>query len=157
MSSYRIAAHCGSCARNLCRACSAEMKAGVSWQACAELPPGQTSPIRAAVLGTALRLLYLGGLRAGELLRLTQADLDLEPGCCISVTASSTSRECSACAGSGPAHSAVPDAATPSTTEIGLSDTPLFPSPRGGRYSITALREAFHDALKIAGIERTTG
>ena len=36
------------------------------------------------------------------------------------------------------------------------SDTPLFPSPRGGRYSITALRGAFHDALKIGGIERTT-
>ena len=36
------------------------------------------------------------------------------------------------------------------------SETPLFPSPRGGRYSITALRGAFHDALKIAGIERTT-
>ena len=35
------------------------------------------------------------------------------------------------------------------------SDTPLFPSPRGGRYSITALRGGFHDALKIAGIERT--
>ena len=43
-------------------------------QACTQLPPGQGSPIRAAVLGTALRLLYLAGLRAGELLRLTQAD-----------------------------------------------------------------------------------
>lgn len=49
-------------------------------QACTQLPPGQGSPIRAAVLGTALRLLYLAGLRAGELLRLTQADLDLETG-----------------------------------------------------------------------------
>jgi integrase len=48
--------------------------------ACTELPPGQGSPIRAAVLGTALRLLYLAGLRAGELLRLTQSDLDLETG-----------------------------------------------------------------------------
>jgi integrase/recombinase XerD len=49
-------------------------------QACTQLPPGQASPIRAAVLGTALRLLYLAGLRAGELLRLTQADLDVETG-----------------------------------------------------------------------------
>jgi integrase/recombinase XerD len=49
-------------------------------QACAQLPPGQGSPIRAAVLGTALRLLYLAGLRAGELLRLTQDDLDLDAG-----------------------------------------------------------------------------
>jgi integrase/recombinase XerD len=49
-------------------------------QACGELPPGQASPIRAAVIGTALRLLYLTGLRAGELLRLTQADLDVNAG-----------------------------------------------------------------------------
>jgi integrase len=49
-------------------------------QACTQLPPGQGSPIRAAVLGVGLRLLYLAGLRAGELLRLTQADLDLETG-----------------------------------------------------------------------------
>jgi len=38
-----------------------------------------------------------------------------------------------------------------------LPHTPLFPSPRGGRYSITALRDAFHQTLKIAGIERTSG
>ena len=44
-------------------------------QACAELPQGRTSPVRDAVLGAALRLLYLAGLRAGELLRLTQADV----------------------------------------------------------------------------------
>ena len=49
-------------------------------QACAELPKGRTSPVRDAVLGTALRLLYLAGLRAGELLRLTQADVDLDAG-----------------------------------------------------------------------------
>jgi len=49
-------------------------------RACSELPPGQASPIRAAVLGPALRLLYLTGLRAGELLRLTQEDLDVEAG-----------------------------------------------------------------------------
>jgi len=33
---------------------------------------------------------------------------------------------------------------------------PLFPSPRGGRYSITALRAAFHQTLETAGIERTS-
>ena len=49
-------------------------------QACAELPQGRTSPVRDAVLGAALRLLYLAGLRAGELLRLTQADVDLDAG-----------------------------------------------------------------------------
>ncbi len=49
-------------------------------QACEKLPQGRTSPVRDVVLGTALRLLYLAGLRAGELLRLTQADVNLDAG-----------------------------------------------------------------------------
>ena len=125
-------------------------------QACTQLPPGQGSPIRAAVLGTALRLLYLAGLRAGELLRLTQADLDLETGALrIRNSKFNKSRlvplapdliqrmvQCRVAAAErfGPCR----------------LDAPLFPSPRGDRYSITALRGAFHDALKIAGIKRTT-
>jgi integrase len=125
-------------------------------QACAQLPPGQGSPIRAAVLGTALRLLYLAGLRAGELLRLTQADLDLDTGA-LHIRHSKFNKS-----------RLVPLApelvqrivqcriATTQRYRLCLPDTPLFPSPRGGRYSITALRGAFHDALKIAGIKRTT-
>ena len=125
-------------------------------QACTQLPPGQGSPIRAAVLGTALRLLYLAGLRAGELLRLTEADLDLDTGALhIRHSKFNKSRvvplapdlvqrivHCRVAAAEryGPCR----------------PDTPLFPSPHGGRYSITALRGAFHDALKIAGIKRTT-
>jgi integrase/recombinase XerD len=125
-------------------------------QACTQLPPGQGSPIRAAVLGTALRLLYLAGLRAGELLRLTQADLDLETGALrIRHSKFNKSRlvplapdliqrivQCRVAAAErfGPCR----------------PETPLFPSPRGARYSITALRGAFHDALRIAGIKRTT-
>jgi integrase len=125
-------------------------------QACTQLPPGQGSPIRAAVLGTALRLLYLAGLRAGELLRLTQADLDLDT-CDLHIRHSKFNKsrvvplapdlvqgivQCRIAAAErcGPCR----------------PDTPLFPSPHGGRYSITALRGAFHDALKIAGIKRTT-
>src|SRR5580704_16705425 len=49
-------------------------------QSCAKVAVGRTSPSRGVVLGTALRLLYLTGLRAGELLRLTQADVDLDGG-----------------------------------------------------------------------------
>lgn len=125
-------------------------------QACIQLPPGQGSPIRAAVLGTALHLLYLAGLRAGELLRLTQADLDLDTGTLhIRHSKFNKSRlvplapdlverivQCRVAAAEryGPCR----------------PDTPLFPSPHGDRYSITALRGAFHDALKIAGIKRTT-
>jgi integrase/recombinase XerD len=125
-------------------------------QACAQLPPGQGSPIRAAILGTALRLLYLAGLRAGELLRLTQADLDVDTGALhirhskfnksrVVPLAPDMVQRLVQC------RTAAEDRYGP-----GFPHMPLFPSPRGGRYSITALRGAFHDALKIAGIERTT-
>ena len=49
-------------------------------QACTKLPPGQASPLRAVIVGTGLCVLYLAGLRAGELLRLTQADVDFDAG-----------------------------------------------------------------------------
>jgi integrase len=126
-------------------------------QACAELPNGRTSPVRDAVLGAALRLLYLAGLRAGELLRLTQADVDLGAGLLhIRHTKFDKSRIVPI----------APDLAqhlvhcrTLVTKRFagGAAEKPFFPSPRGGRYSITALREAFHQTLKIAGIERTSG
>ncbi len=126
-------------------------------QACTELPQGRTSPVRDTVLGTALRLLYLAGLRAGELLRLTQADVDLDAGLLhIRHTKFDKSRMVPIS----------PDLAlqlarcrTLATKRFaaGAPEKPFFPSPRGGRYSITALRDAFHQTLKTAGIERTSG
>jgi integrase len=126
-------------------------------QACEKLPQGRTSPVRDAVLGTALRLLYLAGLRAGELLRLTQADVNLDAGILhIRHTKFDKSRMVPI----------APDLAqhlvhcrTLVTKRFagGAPEKPFFPSPRGGRYSITALREAFHQTLKTAGIERTSG
>ena len=126
-------------------------------QACAELPQGRTSPVRDAVLGTALRVLYLAGLRAGELLRLTQADVNLDAGLLhIRHTKFDKSRMVPI----------APDLAqhlvhcrklVGKRFAGGAPEKPFFPSPRGGRYSITALREAFHQTLKNAGIERTSG
>jgi integrase len=125
-------------------------------QACAQLPPGQGSPIRAVVLGTALHLLYLAGLRAGELLRLTQADLDLETG--VLHIRHSKFNKSRVVPLAPDLVQRIVQCHTDAEERFGprLPDTPLFPSPRGGRYSITALRGAFHDALKIAGIKRTT-
>jgi integrase/recombinase XerD len=124
-------------------------------QACAELPAGRRSPIRSTVLGTALRILYLAGLRAGELLRLTHADVDLDAGTLhIRHTKFDKSR-------------VVPlapdvvkhlvDCRTVAVKHLGSCppQEPFFVSPRGGRYSITALRDAFHQALNAAGIECT--
>jgi integrase len=125
-------------------------------QACTQLPPGQASPIRAVVLGTALRLLYLSGLRAGELLRLTQADIDLETGT-LRIRHSKFNKSRLVPLAPDVVQRIV-QCRLVATEQYGpcRPDAPLFPSPRGDRYSITALRGAFHDALKIAGIERTT-
>jgi integrase len=125
-------------------------------QACAELSPGRTSPIRAVVLGTTLRVLYLVGLWAGELLRLTQADVEFDAGTLhIRHTKDDKSRVVLL----------TPDLVTRlvhcrtrTVDHFGscLPQTPFFSNPRGGRYSITALRDAFHQVLKSAGIERTS-
>lgn len=48
--------------------------------ACASFPAARCSPLRGMVHGTALMLLYLAGLRLGEALRLTIADVDLSAG-----------------------------------------------------------------------------
>ncbi len=125
--------------------------------ACAELPRGRTSPVRDAVLGTALRLLYLAGLRAGELLRLTQADVDFDAAT-LNIRHSKFDKS--------RVVPIAPDLAQRltycrmlATQRFGSCrpDMPLFPSPRGGRYSIAALRDAFHQTLKTAGIARTIG
>ena len=46
----------------------------------AALPPSANSPLRAQVLRLAIVLLYTAGLRRGEVLRLTLADVDSEAG-----------------------------------------------------------------------------
>jgi integrase/recombinase XerD len=125
-------------------------------QACTQLSPGQASPIRPVVLSTALRLLYLAGLRAGELLRLTQADFDLDTGV-LHIRHSKFNKSRVVPLAPDLVHRLVQcRIAAEQRYGPGPSDTPLFPSPRRGRYSITALRGAFHDALKIAAIKRTT-
>ncbi len=126
-------------------------------QACAELPQGRTSPVRDAVLGTALRVLYLAGLRAGELLRLTQADVNLDAGLLhIRHTKFDKSRMVPIAADLAQ-HLAHCRMLVSKRFAGGAPEKPFFPSPRGGRYSITALREAFHQTLKNAGIERRSG
>jgi integrase/recombinase XerD len=102
-------------------------------QACAELPKGRTSPVRDAVLGTALRLLYLAGLRAGELLRLTQADVDLDAGVLqIRHTKFDKSRMVPIAPDLVQQLARCRTLANKRFTS-GAPEKPFFPSPRGGR------------------------
>jgi integrase len=122
---------------------------------CGQLPPGQASPLRAAVLGTALHVLYLVGLRAGELLRLRQSDFDCKAGVLLIRNSKFNKSRLVPIAPDLVKRIVDCGAVTGERYGRGLPDSPLFPSPRGGQYSITALRDAFHQALKNAGIART--
>jgi integrase len=127
-------------------------------QACQAVPSAPWSPLRPTTLGTALVLLYLTGLRAGEVLRLTDADVDLDVGVlrihdtkfgksrCVPVAADVAAhlRRCRAVVVAGHLDSRLPDA-------------PFFPTAAGRRYSISALRAAFHQVLDAADIPRRSG
>jgi integrase len=126
-------------------------------EACSRLPPDRRSPMRSVVLGTALRVLYLTGLRCGELLRLTQADVDLDGRVLrihhtkfgksrvvpIAADVASRLQEC--------------QRAVRNRLETYQPDTPFFPTRAGRRYSPSALRQAFHQTLDLAGIPRVRG
>ena len=123
-------------------------------QACGRLRTTPGSPIRDTVLGTALALLYLTGLRAGEMLRLTSADIDFRDAVLrVRDTKFGKSR-------------LVPVAAdvmmrlrqcqrvVAKQTRAQVPEAPFFPAPSGRAYSLTALRTAFHQTLAMASIPR---
>jgi len=126
-------------------------------QACDHLSQDRRSPIRHVVLGTALRLLYLTGLRRGEVLRLTLADVDADAGVVqIHHTKFDKSRLVPV----------APDLARRLAecrrvvqARLGHHDpeTPFFPQSTGRRYGPSALRRAFHQTLDLAGIPRVRG
>jgi integrase len=112
--------------------------------ACSALPPGHYSPLRGAVLGSALALLLLAGLRAGEALRLTRHDVDLSSAVLrIRDTKFGKTR-------------LVPIAADLASRLArcriaverafgSAKDVPFFAGPLGLPYSVTALRAALVD------------
>lgn len=126
-------------------------------QTCATFASPHRSPLRNTILGTALGLLYLTGLRAGEVLHLTEADVDLDAAVLrVRQTKFGKSR-------------LVPIARDVATrlhhcrAEIArhfgsrLAESPFFPAPSGRCYSKSALTKAFHDVLAAAGIPRQSG
>ena len=125
--------------------------------ACPALAPSRRSPLRGLVLGTALQVLYLTGLRAGELLRLTREDVDLSAAVLrVRDTKFGKSR-------------LVPlardlatrlkkyDAQVARHADSCPPDRPFFPNPAGHAYSTTALRAAFRQVLGVAGVASVAG
>jgi len=124
---------------------------------CTTFASPHRSPLRNTILGTALGLLYLTGLRAGEVLHLTEADINLDAAVLrIRDTKFGKSRFVPV----------APDVATrlrhyrgEVASRIGPrpSEAPFFPAPSGRCYSHCTLRAAFHDVLATAGIPRRSG
>jgi integrase len=125
-------------------------------QACGQLPSDRRSPIRGVVLGTALRLLYLTGLRLGELRRLTHADVDLDTGVLrIHHTKFGKSRLVPM---APDLTKRLADCRDVVRDRLGVClDAPFFPHCTGRRYSATAVRQALQQTLDLAGIPRVSG
>lgn len=126
-------------------------------QASGTLPNRHSSPLRDTVLGTTLALLYLTGLRAGEALRLTQADVDVD---------AAVLRVRDTKFGKSRVVPVAPDLAarlhrcrTDVERRVGrrAPEAPFFPAPSGRRYSLSAVRAAFRQVLVVAEIPRQSG
>ena len=121
-------------------------------EACLAFPASHCSPLRGIVLGTALLLLYLTGLRAGEALRLTLQDVDLKAGLLhIRKTKFGKSRYV-------PLASDLVERLRLCSNAIAERlggrnpGAPFFCTSKGKSYSMSALRAAFRQALTHADI-----
>ena len=122
--------------------------------ACDTLDRHRSSPRRELVLRTLLVLLYLTGLRAGEALRLTLADVDLETAVLrIRDTKFGKSRLVPVTADVAARLAHCRDTVTDELGERTPGE-PFFPAPSGRPYSLSALRHAFHAVLAAAEIPR---
>jgi integrase/recombinase XerD len=126
-------------------------------EACERLTSRHGSPLRGSVLGSALTVLLLTGLRAGEVLRLTLADVDFS-------TAVLRVRDTKF--GKSRLVPIAPDVVARLerchrliAARIGERgpDTPFFLAPSGRSYSLSALRASFRQVLDRAGIARRSG
>ena len=121
-------------------------------EACPKLASSPGSPLRGLVLGTALQVLYLTGMRAGEVLRLTRADVDLTAAVLrLRDTKFGKSRLVPLAPGLG-GRLRKYDAEMARHLAPRLPEAPFFPNRSGNAYSMTTLRAAFREALGIAAV-----
>jgi integrase/recombinase XerD len=123
--------------------------------ACSRFPRARCSPLRGIVHGTALTLLYLTGIRRGEVLRLTLGDVDLSGGLLhVRQTKFGKSRLVPMAPDLTEKMRTCRDA-TQRRLGTRTSDAPFFAGPRGKPVSSDALRVSFHAVLFQAGIAQT--
>lgn len=124
--------------------------------ACSALSPVHHSPLRGVVLGSALALLLLAGLRAGEALRLTRHDVDL-PSAVLRIRDTKFGKTRLVPIATDLA-SRLARCRTDVERAFGSGrDVPFFPGPLGRPYSLTTLRAAFLCVLKLADVPRAVG
>jgi integrase/recombinase XerD len=120
--------------------------------ACPKLAPSPCSPFRGLVLGTALQVLYLTGMRAGELLKLTRADVDLSAAVLrLRDTKFGKSRFVPLAPDLGSRLEEY-DAQMVRHLAPWPLEAPFFPNRSGHAYSMTTLRAAFRQVLGNAGV-----
>ena len=122
--------------------------------ACEHLVTRSWSPIRDIVLGTALVLLYFTGLRTGEVLRLTIADVDPVGGVLrVRDTKFGKSRLVPV---ASDVAARLDRCRTTIERHLGsrTQDAPFFSTAAGRPYSHTALSTAFHQVLARADFPR---
>jgi integrase/recombinase XerD len=126
-------------------------------EACGRLPNSHGLSIRGFVLGTMLVVLYLTGLRAGEALRLTEADVDLGAALLrVRDTKFGKSRLVPIASDVVARLQRCRHTVTKRFLER-EQDAPFFPAPSGHVYSISALRAAFYQTLVAANIPLRSG
>lgn len=112
------------------------------------LPFNGRSPLRHLVMAELFRILYGCGLRVGEVLRLTVADVDLAAGL-LRIRAGKFHKDRLV-----PVAPALRDRLRKYAETVGARDgeQPFFPSPRGGAYDRQAIYQLFRHLLDTVGI-----
>jgi integrase/recombinase XerD len=126
-------------------------------QACAAYPGRPGFPLRGMVHGTALLLLYLTGLRVGEAVHLTVADVDLAQGVLRIRDAKFGKARLVPLAADVTARLARYHAAVAHHFGPRGPAAPFFPNPTGQPCTIEVLQYSFRRLLAAAGLPRRRG